>query len=177
MRPTVRAAAFFAMVFLAVLGDQCTKHWALGLPVSPSPCELHAMAARRCGGVPQPVIAGFWDWQLAMNDGAAFSSFRGSEIVLSIGAIGALLLIGFAALRTSPTQHLRRAALAMIAGGAAGNLIDRLSYGSVVDFVRWHYHDHDWPIFNVADVLLVVGVALMAAEGLFGSKRQLAEAP
>jgi signal peptidase II len=163
------------MLFVAVLSDQCTKHWALSLPVAPSPCQLEALAARHCAGVPQPVIDGFWDWQLAMNDGAAFSSFRGSQTVLSIAAFGALLLIGFAAARTTPHQHVKRAALALIAGGAAGNLIDRLRYGSVVDFVRWHVHHHEWPIFNVADVLLIVGVVLMAADGLFSAKRPVAE--
>lgn len=49
----------------------------------------------------------------------------------------------------------------MIAGGALGNLIDRVRHGAVTDFIRWRAGDHRWPIFNVADALLLVGVVLL----------------
>jgi signal peptidase II len=49
----------------------------------------------------------------------------------------------------------------LIAGGALGNLIDRVRDGAVTDFVRWRIHDHRWPIFNLADAALVAGVALI----------------
>jgi signal peptidase II len=52
-------------------------------------------------------------------------------------------------------------ALALVAGGAVGNLIDRIYFGVVTDFVLWHYQTHEWPVFNVADIVLVVGVGLM----------------
>ncbi|MCA9673791.1 MAG: signal peptidase II, partial [Myxococcales bacterium] len=48
-----------------------------------------------------------------------------------------------------------------VAGGAIGNLVDRVYFGVVTDFVLWHYHAKEWPVFNVADVALVVGVGLM----------------
>lgn len=160
-----RRAAIFAFILLvAVLADQGTKAWALGLPVRPADCGLEQLAQHRCSGVPQTVIAGYWDWQLAMNDGAAFSNFRGQQLVLSIAAFGALLLIFAMAAKATPEQHLKRAALAIIAAGALGNLIDRVRFGAVVDFVRWHIHERDWPIFNVADVLLAVGVVLLIFE-------------
>ena len=54
---------------------------------------------------------------------------------------------------------------ALIAAGALGNLIDRVRDGAVTDFIRWHVHDHMWPIFNVADAALLVGVALLLVEG------------
>jgi hypothetical protein len=60
--------------------------------------------------------------------------------------------------------------LAMIAGGALGNLMDRMRDGAVTDFVRWH-HEHLWPIFNVADVVLVIGVALLMLEGVLARRR------
>jgi signal peptidase II len=55
-------------------------------------------------------------------------------------------------------------AYALIAGGALGNLVDRIRDGAVTDFVRWRIHEHRWPIFNVADAALLVGVALFVVE-------------
>ena len=107
-----------------------------------------------------------WDWDLAYNDGAAFSNFRGKTVVLSLIAFGALAMIGYTAIRATPAQRLRRVALAIIAGGAIGNLVDRLREGAVTDFVRWRIHDHRWPIFNVADAVLLVGVAVLLLDGL-----------
>lgn len=124
-------------------------------------------------GQPVPVVDGFWDWELAMNDGAAFSSLRGSQVLLSLIALGALVVLGVMAHRSQPHQHLRRIALAVIAGGAIGNLIDRVRDGAVVDFVRWKAGGHAWPIFNVADAALVIGVMLLLLDGVL--ERRLAE--
>lgn len=166
-----RAVIFFAVLVIAVAADQGTKAWARTLPTHPDGCTLEKLAAQKCVGMPQPVINGYWDWELAMNDGAAFSNFRGKQLVLSIIAMAALGLLGVMAARTTPEQKLKRIALALIAGGALGNLIDRLLEGAVVDFVRWRIGDHRWPIFNVADVALLVGVLLLMCEGWW-SKRQ-----
>ena len=62
----------------------------------------------------------------------------------------------------------------MVAGGAIGNLIDRIYYGVVTDFVLWRYDTHEWPVFNVADVVLVVGVGLMFIDIQKESKRDKA---
>lgn len=161
-----RAVIFAAFLLVALLADQGTKHWAMGLPVKPAGCGVEQLARHRCAGVPQSVIEGYWDWELAMNDGAAFSNFRGNQLILSIAAFGALLLIFAMAARTAADQGMKRAALALIAAGALGNLIDRVRFGAVVDFVRWHVHEHRWPIFNVADALLLIGVGLLVCEEL-----------
>ncbi len=141
----------FVLVFLLTAGfDQGSKEWArstltLGEPVS--------------------VIDGVWDWELAHNPGAAFSSFAGhgvgGQIALSVIALLALIGIGIAAHRLRPEQRLERLALALLGGGALGNVIDRMRDGAVTDFVRWRWDDHRWPIFNVADVALVVGIGLL----------------
>lgn len=162
-------AAVFLTIFLLTTGfDQGSKQWAHTLPVAPADCSLADLAAHRCAGVPQPLIEGFWDWELAMNRGAAFSSFTGDgagrQLVLSGLALIALIGIGVVAARSRPDQHLYRIALAIIAGGALGNLIDRLRDGAVTDFVRWRWNDHAWPIFNVADAALVIGVALLVID-------------
>ncbi|HEX4419898.1 MAG TPA: signal peptidase II [Kofleriaceae bacterium] len=168
-----RAAVMFVVILIATLAvDQGTKAWAHGLPVSPAGCAQPAdLLAFHCAGVPQPVVAGYWDWELAYNPGAAFSSFASMghammQILLSLIAAGALVGIAIVALRTRPEQRLRRAAYALIAGGALGNLIDRLRAGAVTDFVRWRIHDHRWPIFNFADAALLVGVMLLMISGL-----------
>ena len=160
-----RAVVFLAVFLLTAGFDQGSKEWARGLPVSPAGCDVPAdLIAHRCAGVSQPVIEGFWDWQLAMNPGAAFSSFAGGAGAQVMLSVLALVALGVLAHRTRPEQRLQRIALAVIAGGALGNLIDRVRDGAVTDFVRWHWHEHTWPIFNVADVALLVGVGLLVVD-------------
>lgn len=165
--PHRRAVIFLAILVLGVALDQGSKAWARTLPVSPPGCDVPAdLIAHRCRGVPQPVIDGYWEWELAFNTGAAFSSFRGAQLLLSALAGVALIALGVMAWRARPEQRLRRIALAVIAGGALGNLIDRVRDGAVTDFVRWRVGEARWPIFNVADAALLVGVALLLLEGL-----------
>jgi signal peptidase II len=185
----MRLSRRHAVVFLAVFGltvglDQASKVWARGLPAEPThhkaagaKCSLDDLARQTYRGVAQPVIAGYWEWELAMNDGAAFSNFRGKQVVLSVIAFGALVLLGAMVLRTKPQEGLKRTALALIAGGALGNLVDRVLEGAVVDFVRWRFGEHRWPIFNVADVALVVGVVLLLVEGWLAKRKVTQAAP
>jgi signal peptidase II len=72
-------------------------------------------------------------------------------------------------------QRVLHWALALVAGGAIGNLIDRIYFGVVTDFVLWHYHEHEWPVFNVADIVLVVGVGLMFIDIQIEGKHQKAK--
>lgn len=156
-RPLVMFAAIFAFV---VAFDQGSKAWARTLP----------------DGVACPVVSGYWDWELAKNPGIAFSTFAGRagmQIVLSLVAAVALTAIGIAAARTRPEERLKRVGYATIAGGALGNLIDRVRDGAVTDFVRWHVHEHMWPIFNVADAALLLGVAILLAERALAHREKL----
>jgi signal peptidase II len=151
--PRLGRAVIFLALFLCTTGfDQASKDWAND---SLTP------------GVRQPVVDGYWDWELAKNPGAAFSSFvgvSGAQIALSVLAALALIGIGIAAARTRPDEKLKLAALALVGGGALGNLIDRIRDGAVTDFVRWRVGEHLWPIFNVADAALLIGVVLLLAE-------------
>jgi signal peptidase II len=175
-----RAAVVFAVILIATLAlDQGSKAWAHTLPVRPAGCvQPDDLLALRCGGVPQPVVDGYWDWELAYNPGVAFSSFTsftghaGMQVILALIAAFALVGITVLALRTDPEERWKRAAFALIGGGALGNLVDRLHDGAVTDFVRWRIHDHRWPIFNVADAALLVGVALLLLDGM-RARRQL----
>jgi signal peptidase II len=174
-----RGVLAFAVILVAtVAADQVSKAWARTLPVHPTECvQPRDMLAYRCIGVPRPVIEGYWEWELAYNPGVAFSMFTsfggntGVQVILSLIAVLALVGITVLALRTDPAERWKRAAYAMVAGGALGNLVDRLNDGAVTDFVRWRIHEHRWPIFNVADAALLIGVAVLLIDGLRSRRR------
>ena len=174
-----RGAIVFAVILLATVAvDQGSKAWAHTLPVRPAGCvQPDDLLAFRCGGVPQPVVEGYWDWELAYNPGIAFSTFTsftghaGMQVILALIAALALVGISVMAMRTEPDERWKRAAFALIAGGALGNLVDRLRVGAVTDFVRWRIHEHRWPIFNVADAALLVGVAVLLLDGMRARRR------
>ncbi|HEY1812024.1 MAG TPA: signal peptidase II [Kofleriaceae bacterium] len=169
--------AFMAVLCLILAFDQTSKAWARTLPTRPVNCGVAELAKLACTGVPQPVIDGYWDWELAENRGAAFSTFAtqtAGQIGLALLAAGALVWIGIAAARSRPEQRAKRLGLALVAGGALGNLVDRIRDGAVTDFVRWHLHAHMWPIFNVADAALLIGVVLLLVDNLIVRRRTLA---
>lgn len=170
----------FALVAgLSLAADQATKIWARAeLPVRPMPCEVpQDMAARKCGGVAVSVVDGFWDWRLSMNHGSAFGLFSGQD-----GARWFLTIVGVLAVagmmwmlkKSRADQHVLHWALALVAGGAVGNLIDRVYFGVVTDFVAWRYGTFEWPVFNIADVVLVVGVGLMFIDMVKEDRREKA---
>jgi signal peptidase II len=166
---------FIVVALLSLVADQATKVWARhSLPVvghgtSPSgacvvPDDIAAVPAL-CGGQAVSVIDGFWDWRLSMNHGSAFGLFANSpglaRIFLSLVGIGAVFAMALMMKKARKDQAVLHWALALVVGGAIGNLIDRIYFGVVTDFVLWHYHSKEWPVFNVADVVLVIGVGLM----------------
>ena len=175
--------AFVVAVCVVLAFDQGSKAWARTLPTRPANCGVAELAKLACAGVPQPVIDGYWDWELAENRGAAFSILERShgarlfatetagQIVLALIAAAALVWIGIVASGTQPEQRAKRLGLALVAGGALGNLVDRVRDGAVTDFVRWHVRDHMWPIFNVADAALLIGVVLLLADNLIVRRR------
>jgi signal peptidase II len=162
---------FLIVGALSLIADQATKIWARdALPVvrigrGGAACIVpEDIVTHACVGHPVRVVGEVWEWRLSMNPGSAFglfSSQSGARIGLSV--VGVLAVIGmFWMLRKSrPDQRILHWALALVAGGAIGNLIDRIYFGVVTDFVLWRYKTHEWPVFNVADVVLVVGVGLM----------------
>lgn len=109
------------------------------------------------------------------NTGAAFSFlsdaggwqrwlFAGLAVVMSS-------IIGLWLARLKQHETLMAVALALVLGGAIGNLIDRVAYGYVIDFLDVYYQDWHWPAFNIADSAICVGVALMLLES-FGVGRK-----
>ena len=111
----------------------------------------------------------------AHNRGAAFSMLDAASgwqrWVFSALAIGvsAALIVWLKRLERGAT--LLAAALALVLGGALGNVIDRLRLGYVVDFIQVHWQQHYFPAFNVADAAITVGAGLLLLDALLGSRR------
>ena len=156
------ALAWLWLSALVIVLDQASKLYFLGILT--------------LGGPTIPVIDGFWEWKLAYNFGAAFSFLADAAgwqrwffSALAVGISG--LLIHW--LRKLPRAHWREALpFALIIGGALGNLIDRVRFGYVVDFIHWYWREHSWPVFNLADSAIVAGAVLLVVASLFsGDKR------
>ena len=115
------------------------------------------------------IIPGFFNLTRVHNYGAAFGLMNAADfpfktVVLSIVAAGALLALTVYASSLPVEQLLARIGLALIVGGAAGNLIDRLGAGYVVDFVDVYWRDWHFWAFNVADAAITVGAILVLLE-------------
>jgi signal peptidase II len=171
---------FLILAFVTIVADQATKYWARdALPTRPAGCEVpEDFVAQRCTGETVSVIDGFWEWRLSFNPGSAFGLFNsasGARVFLSI--IGVLAVFGMLWMLKKAREDQRALiwALGLVAGGAVGNLIDRVYFGVVTDFVLWRYQTKEWPVFNVADVALVIGVGLMFIDIWGESKREKAD--
>ena len=112
-----------------------------------------------------PIIDGLFNLTYVRNTGAAFGIFAGSAeifrrpflILVSILASGFIISL---LRRLEDRQQGLLSALAFVLGGAIGNLIDRIFYGEVIDFLDVYWRDYHWPAFNIADSFITVGVAI-----------------
>ena len=119
----------------------------------------------------------FLDLVLVFNTGAAFSFLAGAggwqRPFFIVIAVAAIALIGWLLLR-HPGERLFCAGLALVLGGAIGNLWDRIQLGHVVDFVLLHAGGWHFPAFNVADSAITIGAGLLILDGLRGRKAEAA---
>ena len=157
-----RAFRWYILALVIVIVDQWTK-W-----LAETNLTFHD---------PVPVIEPFLNWTLAYNYGAAFSFladaggwqkwfFSGLALVMSLFLIIYLI-------KAPRKATLLSLGLAMVLGGAVGNLIDRLLHGHVIDFIHVHYADvWHYPIFNIADVGISLGVLLIVIDMLFLEKKR-----
>ncbi|MBX3692085.1 signal peptidase II [Dokdonella sp.] len=156
-RPTALSWLWLSLAVLVV--DQVSKHIVL------AHMRLHESI---------PVIEGLFAWTLAYNEGAAFSFladaggwqrwfFSGLAVVVST-----MLVLWLA--RTPRGDWKTALPLSLVIGGAVGNVIDRVRFGHVVDFIDVHWNGSHFPAFNVADSAISVGAVAMIVLGLFGGK-------
>ena len=157
-----RAFTWYLLSLVVIIIDQWTK-W-----LAETKLTFHE---------PVPVIEPFLNWTLAYNYGAAFSFladaggwqkwfFAGLALLMSLFLVVYLI-------KAQRKATLLSFGLALVLGGAVGNLIDRLLHGHVIDFI--HVHNADvwhYPIFNIADMGITIGVALIVIDMLFLEKKR-----
>jgi signal peptidase II len=154
-----RTWRWFALSAAVVLADQLVK-WGILNHFAPGE---------------QRQVTEFFNLVLVFNRGAAFSLFAQAPgwqtPLLTVVALAAAAIVSVLILR-NPQKKMFCLGLALILGGALGNVIDRLRFGSVVDFVDLHAFGWHWPAFNVADSAITVGAVLIVFEGLFHRERR-----
>jgi signal peptidase II len=116
------------------------------------------------------IIEGFFHITLVRNPGAAFGVLQGGRLFFVIASIVAIVLIVYVGWRLPREHRYRRLLLGLILGGAVGNLIDRLLFGQVIDFVQIGFRGHYWPVFNVADMAVTIGAVLLVLYAVRGTK-------
>ena len=143
-----RLPGWLALAALVVVLDQASKHWVLA-----SFRVMESLA-----------VTSFFNLVLVFNPGASFSFLADAGgwqkwffIVLALGISAWLVRM----LHQHAAERLLPAALALILGGAVGNVIDRLRFDAVADFLQFHYAGWYFPAFNLADSAITLGVALM----------------
>lgn len=142
------------LAVIAIILDQVSKWWILtDLMIPPRVIE----------------ITSNFNLVLAWNRGVSFGMFRqdspyGPYILTGVAVV---IVIGLAIWLWKSDTHWSALALGMVIGGAIGNVIDRLQYGAVVDFLDVHAFGYHWPAFNVADSAICVGAGMLILESLF----------
>jgi len=124
------------------------------------------------------IIPGLFQFSHWENTGAAFSMFADSASPWrTLGLVGfsviALLVISFLLWKSGSVLNGTTIALALIMGGALGNLWDRVGKGTVTDFLDFYLGQHHWPPFNIADSAIVVGSVLLMWKVLVGPQRDI----
>ncbi len=122
------------------------------------------------------VIPGFFEIVHSENRGVAFGIFNDSTsewrtLMLVALSLAAVCFVGVMLWNTGKLDRYSRWGLALILGGAGGNVFDRAVWGSVTDFLEVHYREHYWPTFNLADSAIVIGSCLLLLD-LLCSKQQ-----
>jgi len=151
----VRSSFVFGVALTAavIAADQICKWWILTSLMNP----------------PKPIaLAPFFNIVLVMNRGVSFGVFGGAPGWVSWALLAFALLIAGALLiwMRYARGRLLTAGLGLVAGGALGNVIDRLRFGAVVDFLDFHVGAWHWPAFNIADAAITVGVGLLILDSL-----------
>jgi signal peptidase II len=144
---------------VAVLLDQVTKFWVFRIVLE---------------NESERVILPVFSLVKRYNTGISFS-FLATDHAYGpwiFAALAAVIAFGLLIWLSQTAERLPAVGLALVVGGAIGNVIDRVREGAVMDFLLFHWHDLAWPAFNLADSFITVGVALLIFDGVFGGKKR-----
>ncbi len=149
----------FFLIAIVIAADQLTKIWIVG--------NFTLFESRE-------IIPGLFNLTYLTNKGAAFGLLNGDhgawrQVFFVAIAVIALIVLVVALRQVRGQGKIYSVALGLIAGGAAGNLLDRLRLGAVVDFLDFYYHGHHWPAFNVADSAITTGVTLLILQQIMAA--------
>lgn len=151
----------FILLFLLSFGlDQGTKIWARR--------TLRPEGYPNAYPTAKVVVKNYFDLRYSENPGSAFGFFRNvngaKHLLFGVGVL-CLFIIGMWLVKVPGSAPWLGAKLGLLAGGAVGNMTDRIMYSKVTDFIVWKvttsHNIHEWPTFNIADAALVIGVGLI----------------
>ena len=138
-----------------VIADQITKYYAT--------LELKMYKA--------VAVMPMFNFTLMHNEGAAFSFLSDAggwqRWFFTVISLVVSIVLVFWIKKLKPEEKFQAMAFSLILGGAVGNLIDRVRFGYVVDFIEIYYHQYSWPAFNIADSAITVGVIILIVDTLF----------
>ena len=120
------------------------------------------------------VVTPFFNLVLVWNRGVSFGMLDtlGAGVPWLLGGIALAVVVGLIVWLSRTDQWLPALGLGLVIGGALGNVIDRVRYGAVVDFLDFHVAGYHWPAFNLADAAICVGAVALLADGLLAPRRQ-----
>jgi len=119
-------------------------------------------------GLEVPILSGLFSLTRVHNTGVAFGMAQGNNLLTGLLALGILIFAGWMAREWDWRKCWVQVVAGLVAGGAVGNLIDRIRVGYVIDFLDFHYGRWSWPAFNVADAAISIGVGVLVLSWVVG---------
>lgn len=150
---------FFIIVIIAFLADRFTKSYVIDFFLGYKSDSYY--------------FNSFLNFVLLWNSGMAFGILESDSYIYHILSFLIFLVIGFLIIWFFKSENsLEKSSLALVIGGAFGNLFDRIIYNAVPDFVDLHYLDFHWFVFNVSDIIITAGILLLILNDLFSKKNE-----
>lgn len=171
---------YFLLVLAIFLADQISKWWVIEQYIKPRVTDDRAdpaampfiswlLNARERMGFFREEIWPFFNVVMVWNKGISFGLFNGHDgtgaIVLAVFAVAVMAVFTVWLIRTQ--SRLAALGIATIIGGALGNVVDRLRFGAVADFLDFHIGGWHWPAFNIGDSAICLGIAMLLIHSLF----------
>lgn len=119
------------------------------------------------------IIKNFFNITYVQNTGAAFSILSGNRILLILVALLALNIIYLMFIRNKDLKNKEKIVYGLLIGGIIGNLVDRIVYGYVIDYLDFNFFGYNYPIFNFADILITISVILILLFTVKESKNEI----